>query len=150
MLKGIKNLHLKIAIIIAPIMAIGGWGLAETIWNASHPEQATTKRPYTLCDLVNAECDLQQGDLTLTIKAELVPEQAPRQLRLVASHEVTDAVIALSPELDRPRKLHSSDGLVWSWPDDLKLPSKDPGGLILRMVVKGQKSVYIGEMKLKY
>jgi hypothetical protein len=149
----VKNPHLRLAIIIAPMLAIFGWGLAEMWWNYHNPQIATNKRPYTLCDLERKDCLLVRDEARLALTGVYDGERRLTGIELTSNVTLAQVFYAIGPkDADTPpQRLASDDGRVWrTAPGEVNLAAPDPGNLILRMVARSHKGEYIGEMKFRY
>lgn len=153
MLWRIKNPHLKVAVVVAPLLMVLGWGAAEMWWNYQHPELSTDRRPYTLCDLARNDCHLEQGDAKIVITGDYDGDRRLTALRLTSTQSLSVVLFAIGPagQETPPKRLESTDGRGWQTTSgQIDVPATDPGNLMLRMVAQSGSRNYIGEMKLRY
>ncbi len=145
------NPHLKIAIVVAPLLAIAGWGLAEMYWTATHPDAAARLAPRRACDMRVKACRLKAGDLHLFIRGEF-GGRGLRALRIESSEPLTTVLVSIAPlraQRDRPVRMTSADGRTWRVSlADAPPPGKDARRL--RLVVTAGKKTYIGETRVRY
>jgi hypothetical protein len=147
----IANPHLKLAIVIAPLLAIGGWGLAEMYWSHTHPDAAARLAPRRACNMRVKACRLKAGDLQLFIRGEF-NERGLRAVRIDSSMPLDTVLISIAPlhaERDRPVRLRSTDGRTWR----ARLAGAPPPGREarrLRLVATAGGKTYIGETRIRY
>ena len=145
------NPHLKIAIVVAPLLAIAGWGLAEMYWTATHPDAAARLAPRRACDMRVKACRLKAGDLHLFIRGEF-GERGLRALRIESSEPLTTVLVSVAPlraQRDRPVRMTSADGRTWRASlTDAPPPGKEARRL--RLVATAGKKTYIGETRVRY
>ena len=145
------NPHLKIAIVVAPLLAIAGWGLAEMYWMATHPEVAARLAPRRACAMRLKACHLKAGDLHLFIRGEF-DDRGLRALSVESSEPLTGVLVSIAPlnaERDRPLRMTSADGRTWR----VRIVSAPPPGdesRRLRLVATAGKKTYIGETRVRY
>ena len=146
------NPHLKIAIVVAPLLAIAGWGLAEMYWASTHPEAAARLAPRRACNLRHDLCRLQAGDVQLFIRGEFDTAGRLRALRIestVPLDTVLASVAPLKAERDKPVRFVGENGRVWR----ARLADAPPPGEEahrLRLVATAGKKTYIGETRVRY
>jgi len=147
----ISNPHLKIAIVIAPLLAIGGWGLAEMYWRYTHPDAAARLAPRRACDMRVKACRLKAGDLQLFIRGEF-DERGLKAVRIESTVPLDTVLVSIAPlkaERDAPVRLRSADGRTWR----ARLDSAPPPGKEarrLRLVATAGGKTYIGETRVRY
>ena len=147
----ISNPHLKIAIVVAPLLAIAGWGLAEMYWTATHPGVAARLAPRRACDMRIKACHLKAGDLHLFIRGEF-DSRGLRRLRVESSESLTGVLVSIAPlnaKQDRPLRLSSANGRIWR----ARITTAPPPGeesRRLRLVATAGRKTYIGEMRVRY
>ena len=146
------NPHLKVAFVVAPLLAIAGWGLAEMYWTYTHPEVAARLAPRRACNLRHGLCRLKAGDVQLFIRGEFDAAGRLRTLRIESTVPL-DAVLAsvapLKADSDRPVRFTSANGRLWH----ARLADAPPPGeeaRRLRLVAVVGKKTYIGEMRVRY
>ena len=147
------NPHLKIAFVVAPLLAIAGWGLAEMYWASTHPEAAARIAPRRACDMREKACRLKAGDLQLFIRGEFDATGRLNALRIESTEPLDGIVAGVSPlkgERDRPAVFTSADGRVWrARLPDAPPPSKEEARRLRVVAVAGGKT-YIGETRVRY
>ena len=146
------NPHLKVAFVVAPLLAIGGWGLAEMYWTAMNPEAARHLAPRRACDMRVKACRLKAGDLQLFIRGEFDKTGRLRAMRIESTMPLDTVVASVAPlkaERDAPVRFSSKDGRLWR----ASLPDTPPSGREarrLRLVATAGRKTYIGEMRVRY
>ena len=146
------NPHLKVAFVVAPLLAIGGWGLAEMYWTATNPEAARHLAPRRACDLRVKACRLKAGGLQLFIRGDFDESGRLRALRIESTMPLDTVVASVAPlkaEDDKPVRFSSGNGRLWR----ARLPHAPPPGeeaRRLRLVATAGKKTYIGEMRVRY
>ncbi|WGZ95379.1 MAG: hypothetical protein QJT81_05170 [Candidatus Thiothrix putei] len=144
-----QPLHLRIAIMIAPILAIGGWGMMDLWVTKDQPkptvEQQVAMLPLQLqgeCFLATNQCLLQHDKMKLSmllkdsgkpgiVRMEIIPDTNIRgiQMSLVQLENEHQIVVTSTP-----------DGNLWfaEFPDKLLTPS--PSALRIALAKFGSVS----------
>jgi hypothetical protein len=143
------SLHARIAIMLAPILAIGGWGMMD-LWVTKDqpkptPEQQVAMQPLQLqgdCFLATNQCLLQHDKMKIAmarkdsgkpgiVRMEIIPDTNIRgiQMSLVQSGAEHQIVVEATP-----------DGNLWfaEFPDKLLTPS--PSALRIALAKFGSVS----------
>ena len=146
------NPHLKVAFVVAPLLAIAGWGLAEMYWTYTHPEAAAHLAPRRACDLRHGLCRLKAGDLQLIIQGDFDDSGRLRALRIESTMPLETLIASVAPltaERDQPVRFTSGNGRLWR----ARLPDAPPPGeerRRLRLVATAGGKTYIGETRVHY
>ncbi len=106
--------HLKIALVVAPLLAVGGWIAADLLFPASGPsETRQTDEPLRLngeCRLPGGVCELLHREIAVNLGAEplaggaariLLRATVPLKGALVARND--EAPVAMTPRGDATR-----------------------------------------------
>lgn len=146
------NKHTKLAIVIAPFLAIGGYIAAGYYADAKMKKQFGEERylklaPQGKCEIKSGECKLGNGDFLLNLA------ENKQGIKLATTHPVSNVVISLvyKKQDAQPEKLYKlkQDGDALNWRmqvDSSALQNVDK----LRLMVMINKVSYLGEINNAY
>lgn len=145
------NRHKRMAILIAPFLAIGGYIAADYYQQNQQADKVPQLIAVGDCRLLEKNCRLQAGDIKLNILMEQL-EEPTLLLTVESSVPLDDVLITLSEEHDGVMPLHmKADQLATNWRVNLLLDK--PVNIeksILRLVVTYKGSNYFAELAVKY
>ncbi|MBU3068302.1 hypothetical protein KOI40_00655 [Aestuariicella sp. G3-2] len=153
----LKNKHVVIAMLVAPILALISYFAVDAIVSEK-PHAAKPGDRYALvekpnCRYSSGQCGLKNGDFEVTLTTEwrdadrmllMLKSVAPLEGALVALVEPGD----VNSDAEQPLEMapEGSDGLRWS----LELPRPDPESDRLRVVVSSNQTLYYGDAAMKF
>ena len=153
-MKFLKNRHLMIATMIAPVLALIGY-FAVNAWVGETPHAAEAGQSYQLVEKPNCRhsggiCGLKNGDFELTLSFEWL-DSGRMLLRLESAH-VLDGVLAALVENEASEKSPvdmrplGDGGLTWS----LEIAHPDPERHRLLLVASANQALYFGDAAMKF
>ena len=112
------NKHVVIALLVAPVLAIGAW-YAVGLIGAETPQKAVPGQSYPLvaksnCRYASGQCSLTNGD----IEFELIPaiSNSALSLKITSNHSVGRVMLGLGPESNPPKPEEAAfDVATQSW-----------------------------------
>ena len=137
-----SNRHMKLAIILAPLLAIGGYILAGIYLDDKMDAQQGTDKPLTLqpdCHLLTGVCELLHREIAVNIAVEKRDGQA--FFYLSTSTPIKGAIIAFA---DSPPQSMLSRGDSKKWLLELQPPVHS--GQTAKLVISGGKHRYFAEI----
>ncbi|MDO6461978.1 hypothetical protein Q4485_14805 [Granulosicoccaceae sp. 1_MG-2023] len=140
------NKHTKLAIILAPFLAIGGY-IASDIFLTKKQEstgQYLTLNQKTPCDLVNTPCDFEADRLSLTLRHE------NGKTILESTFPLTRAVVAWTSEdgeETRRQLIPDEKQRVWSADSDFAAALDAEPGLTIRLATIITNLHYLHEFR---
>lgn len=153
----LKNKHVVIAMLVAPILALISYFAVDAIVSEK-PHAAKPGDRYALvekpnCRYSSGQCGLKNGDFEVTLTTEwrdadrmllMLKSVAPLEGALVALVEPSD----VNSDGEQPLEMapEGSDGLRWS----LELPKPDRESDRLRVVVSSNQTLYYGDAAMKF
>ena len=143
------NKHTKLAIIIAPFLAIGSYVATGYYADAKMKKQFSQERYLQLsiegkCQIKSGNCKMKNGDFLLNLK------QTPNGIHLATTHPITHAVISLVTDKNQEKlyKLkQNTDALNWQMDVDLK---QLQDARTLRLMLMINKVSYLGEVQTTF
>lgn len=145
------NRHKRIAILVAPFLAIGGYIAADYF----QQQQQSDKMPQLVaigdCRPLEKNCRLQAGNIKLNITMDTLKQGAPLSFQLESSVPLDDVLIALTEGNNdaMPLRMESDQrGVLWRI-NLLPATPVNPKKLLLRLVVTYKDHNYFAELKLK-
>lgn len=136
------NPHLRLALVIAPLLAVGGYILAGFFSPGSEPGAPSGPRPLEIddrCQLLDGVCRLLHREIALNIGAALVSDGT--EIFLASSVPLKGAVVGL--EGRSPVTLSQRDGPK-KW--QAHLPYALPAGDTLHLVVATAEHRYFADV----
>ncbi|MFN3786060.1 MAG: hypothetical protein ACK4RS_04395 [Thiothrix sp.] len=140
-------LHMRVAIITAPVLAIGGWGLADLWANKDRPKQAAPIMMEALhlqgaCWLATNQCRLQNKLMKITmargtasqaglVRLDIVPDTNIRGIELSLVQSGQEHFIIVTPSI------HAD---TWSAEFPEKLITPSPSALRIALAKFGSVS----------
>jgi len=137
-----SNRHVKLAIILAPLLAIGGYILAGIYLDDKIDTQPGVDRPLTLqpdCHLLTGICELLHREIAVNIAIE---EKDGRQLFYLSSSTPIQGVLAAFGD-NPPLPMHSR-GDTKKWVLEPRRPVI-PGNQV-KLAISGGKNRYFAEI----
>jgi hypothetical protein len=138
-----SNRHVKLAIILAPILAIGGYILTGIYLDDKIDAQPTMDKPLALqpdCHLLTGVCELLHREIAVNVAVE---EKNGQQLfYLSTSTPIKGALVAFS-DRQEPRPLYRR-GDKRKWVLDIRDPVHQ--GQRAKLVISGDKHRYFAEI----
>lgn len=149
-----KNKHLVVALIVTPLLAIGGYFLLDAMIGEK-PHVARAGKSYPLVALPNCryssgKCTLKNNQFVLDILPIDVGSES-LQLQLEAHHALDGAKIALisgSNDDSTPIAMERQDDSGKHW--RITLPGDIQDNSQLRLVVAAGDAFYFGETRLAF
>lgn len=153
-MSNIKNKHLVVATLMAPILAlIGYFGINALL--SEKPHEAEAGQSYKLLEKPNCRrsggnCGLKNADFELNLSAEW-PNDGHLLITLRSAHPLNGVLVELVENeagQNQPVKMRpiSADGLSWS----LDMAGPDPESHRLHLVASSGESLYFGDIALKF
>lgn len=149
-----KHKHVLTAMIVAPILALVSYFAVDFI-AGEKPHVAEEGKSYRLVEKPNCRydsgtCGLKNGDFELDLFVESAENGRP-VLKLSSAHALDGVMVALlgrGDEEQEPRQMipRNGEGLAWS----IELEPFDPGRDRLRLAASAQKTLYFGDVALKF
>ena len=130
------NRHLKLAVVLAPFLAIGGYIAAD--YYSISAQQKQVLLPLTgqdECHLVNARCLLTNGDLQVNLSV------SDSMLSLMSSHPLDQVLVSVNSK--GPIALVQGKNAL-RWHSAEKINAR--GGNKLRLFIRIEKARYIAEV----
>ena len=130
------NRHLKLAVILAPFLAIGGYIAAD--YYSTNAQQKQLLLPLTgqdECHLINARCLLTNGDLQVNLSV------SDSMLSLMSSHSLDQVIVSVNSK--EPIALVQGKNTL-RWHSAEKINAR--GGNKLRVFIRIKKAHYIAEV----
>ena len=137
-----SNRHMKLAIILAPLLAIGGYILAGIYLDDKMDAQQGTDKPLSLqpgCQLLTGVCELLHREIAVNIAIE---EKDGRQLFYLSASTPLRGVLAAFG--DSPPRNMLSRGDTKKWVLELQNPVHN--GQTAKLVISGGKHRYFAEI----
>ena len=140
------NKHTKLAIMIAPFLAIGSYIATGYYVDTKMKKQFSEERYLKLslqgkCQISIGNCKMKNGDFLLNLK------QKPDGIHLATTHPISNAVISLVTDKNQEKlyKLQQNkDALNWQVEVD---PKRLQNVHVLRLMLMINKVSYLGEVK---
>ena len=150
----LTNKHVVVALLVTPLLAIGGYFAVDALVREK-PHAALEGGQYALVEKSNCRynsgiCDLTNGDFKIRLSSEWRDDNR-LQLVLKSAHELEGALVALAkPEADDepPVAMAASDETATRW--TLEMARPDPQTNRLRIAVSSGKTVYYGDVAMKF
>lgn len=149
-----KSKHVLTAAIVTPILALLSYFAVDFI-AGEKPRAAEKGQSYRLvekpnCRYDSGRCGLKNGDFELDLVVENPPGNRPL-LTLKSVHPLDGVMVALMENEKHekaPREMipQGEGGLAWS----IELEPFDPDRDRLRLAASAQKSLYFGDVALKF
>jgi len=143
-----KNLHVAIAMIVAPILAVLAW-FAVDYFVAERPQAAKEGGAYELigkpnCRYASGQCDLENADAELTIRP-LERAGGSISLELTSSFALQRAAMgfATAGTAGTPLSMTAVDGAMTRWLVRLPYPENEA---TLRVAVTAQGATLYAEV----
>lgn len=137
-----KNMHVAIAMIVAPILAILAW-FAVDYFVTERPHAAKTGDAYTLmarsnCRYDSGQCDLVNSDIKITVRPASRQDRV-MTLTLTSSHELQSATLGIvdSGIPSKPGTMTMVDDGGTSWRVDLLRPAAADSTLRVAVITAG-------------
>lgn len=150
----LKNKHLVIAMIVAPILAVLSYFAVDAIVSEK-PHAAQPGQRYQLAEKPNCRyssgvCGLKNGDFELTMTTDW-KDNNRMLLRLQSHYPLDGAIVAMvdrASDDQPPQEMQpdGEDGLRWF----LELPRPNPESSRLRLVVSSKETLYYGEAATEF
>ncbi|HIQ07282.1 MAG TPA: hypothetical protein EYH35_02365 [Thiotrichaceae bacterium] len=131
------NRHLKLAVILAPFLAIGGYIAAD--YYSTNAQEKQLLLPLTgqdECHLVNARCLLTNGDLQVNLSV------SDSMLSLMSSHSLDQVLVSVNSK--EPIVLIQGKNTL-RWHSAEKINAR---GNKLRLFIRIEKARYIAEVEV--
>jgi hypothetical protein len=148
-MKALKNTHLMLAALIAPILAlIAYFAVDYVIGEKPRPAEAGNSYPLVEkpdCRYSSGHCGLKNGDFELTVTFS--EQDAGRvRFRLESVHELDGVLLAVIPRGEQApppvaMRADGDSGRQWLLEADVPYPGEDR----LRVAASARQSVYFGE-----
>ncbi|WP_456447649.1 hypothetical protein [Thiolapillus sp.] len=139
-----SNRHVKLAVILAPLLAIGGYILTGIYLDDKIEAQPALDKPLTLqpgCHLLSGVCELLHREIAVNVAVEKKNGQA--FFYLSTSTPIRGAIIAFANS--EPRSMLSrGDSKKWL----LELQSPVHTGQTAKLVISGDKHRYFAEIPI--
>lgn len=157
-MKILRNKHLLVAALVAPVMALIGY-FAFDIFLGETPQAAQPGQTYKLaekpgCRYAGGNCGLKNADFELSIRIE--PIDADRSMLLLDSLFPLEGIMAALVEAQAGTEVSSAEplpmealddsGLAWS----LAVDKPDPGRHRLQLATSSQGTFYYGDANTKF
>ena len=150
----LKNKHLVIATLMAPILALVGYfGINAML--SEEPHAAEAGQSYKLLEKPNCRrsggnCGLKNGDFELNLSAEW-PNDNQLLISLRSAHPLNSVLVELvenETDQNQPVKMRpmGTDGLSWS----VDIAHPDPDSHRLHLVASSGESLYFGDIAMKF
>lgn len=137
-----SNRHVKLAVILAPLLAIGGYIMTGILLDEKIEEQPGTAKAMTLqpdCHLLSGVCELLHREIAVNIAFE--EKQEKQLVYLATSVAIRGAVLSIGEENPVPML---SRGSTKRWALELQQPVVE--NTVVRLVVAGDKNKYFAEI----
>lgn len=145
----LKNRHVLVAALVAPVLALLAWYGTEYLFGEK-PHAAVAGQSYRLaekpdCRYGSGHCGLKNGDFELELRMETTDDG--RSVLMLKSAVALDGVkVALAEEGiegAEPAAMHAQDGdgLLWS----LEMRRPDPQRERLQLVAASRESLWFGD-----
>lgn len=137
-----SNRHVKLAIILAPLLAIGGYILTGIYLDDKIKAQPGVDKPLTLqpdCHLLTGVCELLHREIAVNAAIE---EKDGKQLFYLSTSTPTIGVLVAFG--DKPPLPMLSRGDMKKWVLEIQKPVV-PGGQV-KLVISGGKNRYFAEI----
>lgn len=156
----LKNKHVVVAMLVAPVLAVLAWYALDALVGEK-PTPAVEGANYPLvempkCRYNSGRCELKNGDFELSlVPAGLDPDRPTLTLTMTSVFPLEGAMIALvegedegegdgtPPTAMRPT---SDDGLNWT----VEIERPDPDRQRLRLVASAAGSLYYGDVSTAF
>ena len=136
------NRHVKLAVILAPLLAIGGYILTGILLEKKLDTQPGTAKAMTLqpdCHLLTDRCELLHREIAANIAIE--EKQGKQVFYLATSVAIRSALLAIGDSA--PRSLNSR-GSAKRWKLELERPVTQ--GAAVRLALVGDRHQYFAEI----
>ncbi len=140
------NKHTKLAIVIAPFLAIGsyiatGYYADAKMQKAFGKERYLKLLPQGKCQIRAGNCKMKNGDFRLNL------EQTPQGIHLATTHPISNAVISLVTDINQ-EKLYKlkQDKNALNWQMDVDATQLQ-NAHNLRLLLMINKVSYLGEVE---
>lgn len=145
----LKDKHVIVAMLVAPILAIIAWyGVDQIV--AEKPEAVVAGETYTLlarsnCRYNSGRCDLENADLELSLVATVI-DASGIDMQLESTRELQGAMLGLVNErVEQPgSRMAKVDGLPTRWSTRLALPSGEQSNF--RIAVRANDATFYAEV----
>ncbi len=148
-----KNMHLVVAMLVAPVLAVMAW-FAVDYFAGERPHAATEGAGYTLiakpnCRYDSGQCDLENSEFGLSLRPLAVTDAAV-ELEMTSAFPLQSAALGLvdnGAEL-LPSPMHSTadDGLHWT----AKINRPTRADAALRIAVTAQGATWYAEVPVVF
>jgi hypothetical protein len=149
--KLLQNKHKFIAIIMAPFLAIGGYGLADLYMNKKEDAKYYQLVPKGSCNPVQDSCEIEGRGLTLNVKFGASPQSnQPLPVTVTSKDRLDDVALSIlsnGVESDAVGASHNDRRTVWNTAPQLKAIG-DSQSLVLRLVISEQGRMHFVETPL--
>lgn len=147
------NPHLKIAFIIAPILAIGGYGIAEFYYTQF--TKAVTAPSQTQCKILKNPCTLTRGDLSLILSLHKNQENKLNGIKLDSNHGLNGLFlgwVSHNKTEHAPQPMTALTRQNWVITDNQMLNTnlQKRKDLILRIAAEKSGKYYISEVIVRF
>jgi len=150
----LKNRHLVIAMLVAPVLAILGYFALDALVGES-PMPAEEGQSYPLaekpnCRYSSGSCGLKNADFELELSIRALGEGLV-ELSLVSAFPLDGVMVSLA-EIDQEdapptaMQARSGDGKTWS----LDMQRPDPERHRLRLAASADGSIYYGDVATRF
>lgn len=149
-----KNKHLVTALIVTPVLAIGGFLATDYFLSEpARPAQPGGSYPLALssnCRYASGQCDLNNGNFKLVVRGKALPGDG-LSLALEAAFAL-DAVyvsVVSGPAMAvEPAAMQQRDNVATQW--QIQLPVKQPQQQYLRVVAVADGAAYYAQTTLVF
>ncbi len=134
--------HVKLAVILAPLLAIGGYILTGILLDEKIEEQPGTAKAMTLqpdCHLLSGVCELLHREIAANIAIE--EKQGKQLVYLATSVPIQGALLSVDDSKPSPML---SRGTAKRWVLELQRPVVEND--VIRLVLAGDKNRYFAEI----
>lgn len=144
-----KNMHLVIAMLVAPILAVMAW-FAVDYFVAERPHAAEEGASYRLiaksnCRYDSGQCDLENSDFKLNIRPVSIDANSV-QLEMTSAVPLQSALLGLVDNgaelLPSPMQSTSADRLHWT--TEIDRPTR--ADALIRVAVTAQGATWFAEI----
>ncbi|BAO43991.1 hypothetical protein [Thiolapillus brandeum] len=139
-----SNRHVKLAIILAPMLAIGGYILTGIYLDDRIDAQPTMDKPLALqpdCHLLSGVCELLHREIAVNVAME--NEGGQRLFYLSTSTPIKGTLVAFTDQ-QAPRPMHRRGGDNRKWVLEIREPIHE--GQRVKLVISGNKHRYFAEI----
>ncbi|MDH5518536.1 MAG: hypothetical protein OEY36_12080 [Gammaproteobacteria bacterium] len=144
------NRHKKLAILMAPFLAVAGYIIAGYMVDAPEPPMRALVMEKD-CRITAADCLLQTLGLSLNLSADQKLEAGQSvTIKMTSSEKLDDALISFAgkKQQSRPHRLYEKEENIWQ--ESVFIESDvDTKQLYLRLVVGWQGSIYFADEKIQ-